>query len=177
MEPKSDSEGSSHIAAQILSAGFLKSLQIFYFVFGIGALLLLFFVLFQSVSVGDIPLAVDDGVARLLSLVHLAYGMAAYGVSPVLFRRILARGISGGHTDRFVAALRSAYILRLTIFEGVAYFGLVVLLISATDGVLMLFPQYWINLLSTLVLMVFIPTTFPTRERLQSHIEGHASAR
>jgi hypothetical protein len=177
METNSDSEGSSQISAQILSPGFLKSLQVFYFAFGIGALLLLFFVLFQSVSVGDIPVAVDDGVARLLSLVHLAYGMAAYGVSPVVFRRILARGLSDGHADRFIAALRSAYILRLTIFEGVAYFGLVVLLISATDGVLMLFPQYWMNILSTLVLMVFIPTTFPTRERLQSLLERHAPAR
>ena len=175
MESKTDS--SSHLLAQVLTAGFLKSLQIFYFAFGVGALLLLFFVLFQSVSAHDIPLAVNDAVASMLSIVDLAYGMAAYVLAPLLFRRLLARGLAAPHPERMAVAVRNAYILRLTLFEGVAYFGLVILLISAMDGVLALFPQYWINILSTLVLLIFIPVTFPTRERVLLELEGQRTTR
>jgi len=176
MEPNFEKENPPQSAAHALSAGFLKSLQIFYFAFGVGALLLLFFVLFQSVSATDIPVVVEDEVARLLSIVHLVYGLLAYSLAPVLFRRILSGGLSSGHVDRLLAALRNAYVLRLTLFEGVAYFGLVVILLSINDGVLALFPQYWINILSTLILLVFIPVTFPTRERVTAHLDGQASA-
>ena len=175
METKAETETTSHLPEQVLTDGFLKSLQIFYFVFGIGALLLLFFVLFQTLSTPDIPVAVDDMVVRMLSVVHLVYGLAGYVLAPLLFRRVLGRGITKRNPDRVAKAIRNAYIMRLTLFEGVAYFGLVILLIAAMDGVLALFPQYWLNLLSTLVLLVFLPATFPTRERVHLELQAQHS--
>ena len=172
MDSTIDSEGSSLLADQVLTPGFLKSLQIFYFAFGIGALLLLLVVLFQSLSTVDVPLTVDDIVVRMLTVVHLVYGAAGYVLAPMLFRRVLTRGLSSRRSHRVAKALRNAYIYRLALFEGVAYFGLVILLISTFDGVLTLFPQYWINILSTLILLVFVPATFPTRERLLSLIQA-----
>jgi len=51
--------------------------------------------------------------------------------------------------------------------EWAAFFGLVVLVVATQQWVLQHSPEYWVNLISTIVMFGFVCLTFPTRARLE----------
>ncbi len=50
--------------------------------------------------------------------------------------------------------------------EAPALFGIVVCLVGSLNGQLHAEPIYWLNLASTVVLVLFVALSFPSRERL-----------
>ena len=110
-----------------------------------------------------------------LSVAHVGFTIVAYLVAPLLFRRVMSgtRLDPGGDSttpDELAAQalllLRSAFIVRLAVLEGAALFGIAVCVLGVTGGVLYADSLHWLNLGSTLLLILFGILTFPTRDGL-----------
>ncbi|MGB2957494.1 MAG: hypothetical protein WBG01_08585 [Bacteroidota bacterium] len=167
-----------------ITGGYLKSLQVFYFALGIGVLIFLLVTLFVLIQSSDVVLAGQEEFVSMLSIVHLLYAVLGYAAAAFLYRRMIARVRPGmGRVygaEELLNVLRLASVIRLTVVEGVAFFGLVLVFIAAQAGVLHQYPIYWLNLFSTVILFVFIFRDFPTRQRIeelcerlfQSHMSG-----
>ena len=160
---------------QAITGGYLKSLQVFYFALGIGVLIFLFVALFVFIQSSDVVLAAEKEMVGMLSIVHLVYAALGYAAAAFLYRRMIARvrpdmGRVYG-VEQLLNVLRLASVIRLTVVEGVAFFGLVLLFIAGQAGVLHQYPIYWLNFFSTVILFVFIFRDFPTRQRIEELCE------
>lgn len=73
--------------------------------------------------------------------------------------------------EQAIGLIRTAMIIRLALLEGSSFFGLVILVIAATNGVL--FTVSWLaaDLLPLLVLVTTAVFTFPTADRLERIFE------
>lgn len=127
--------------------------------------------------------AADTQMPNILSIIHGVLGSQLYGISWFLYGRHLKSETSWGHSnppksngatvsrvEEALSRLRTASIIRLAMFEGVAFFGLVVCLLCAMSGVLHVQPLLWLNGLSVLVLIGLVALTFPTKERIISFL-------
>ncbi|MCW8137785.1 MAG: hypothetical protein KIT58_02665 [Planctomycetota bacterium] len=97
----------------------------------------------------------DPTQVRLLALLSAAHAVAAvtaWTTGVVAYRWTLATP-SGARPG---ARLRLAAILRLTLFEGAALFGLTVCLLAAGAGALARTPLLWLNALSVIPLLVLV---------------------
>jgi len=156
---------------QAITGGYLKSLQVFYFALGIGVLIFLFVALFVFIQSSAVVLAAEEELVGMLTVVHGIYAVLGYTVAAFLFRRMIARArpemgkVYGA--EELLNVLRLASVIRLTVVEGVAFFGLVLLFIAAQAGVLYQYPVYWLNLFSTVILFVFVFRDFPSRQRIE----------
>ena len=121
--------------------------------------------------------------AAVLSIAHFIFAVGVYGVVPMLFRRISTSESSQGGAHRnsllplerpnaAVPRLHKALIVRLTMMESVALFGLTVCLIANSTGMLKTEPLYWLNLTTGAVFMGFVSATFPTAERLTQVLQS-----
>ncbi len=142
---------SVHSLQMHLSPAYVKSLQVFYFAMVIGVLIFFFVVLFFYIQSADQLLLAGDNLILMLTVVHLAYAGIAYPVGMIVFNRVIARGSSASgmgqvQAGQILAAIRIASVVRLAIYEGIAFFGLVVLFIATQSGVLQHSPVYWLNL-------------------------------
>ncbi len=114
-----------------------------------------------------------------LTVVHLAATVAALFLGFFMAIRIASPDrlpeMDGADADGLAVQCsllqRSAIIIRLAIMEGAAFFGLSVCIIAATNGVLASDANYWINMLSTVLIVLVGIATFPTKERLVSWFE------
>jgi hypothetical protein len=122
--------------------------------------------------------AVD--IVSMLTLIHLAFLGGALVLGQLLSLRIfspqgLPAALSEADTRRLaeqvVLRQRTAIIVRLAAIDGAAFFGLAICTVGAINGTLQNAPLYWVNMLSTIVLLVFGAVTFPTRERLVGWFE------
>ncbi len=125
----------------------------------------------------------DEDVIQTLCLVLIVLGMAAYGVAMFVYKKTfaeisLAESLitSEGKTienqaEIFVARLRSAQIVRLALFQGVAFFGLVICQLSVMNGLMHASPVYWAAALPTLFVILLVALTFPTKEKLTADFE------
>jgi hypothetical protein len=156
---------------QAITGGYLKSLQVFYFALGIGVLIFLFVALFVFIQSSDVVLAAEEEFVGMLSIVHLVYAVLGYAAAAFLYGRMIARArpemgrVYGA--EEMLNVLRLASVIRLTVVEGVAFFGLVLIFIAAQAGVLHQYPIYWLNLFSMVILFVFVFRDFPTRQRIE----------
>ena len=57
-------------------------------------------------------------------------------------------------------------ILRLALLEAAAFLGLIICLAAAMSGALRLYPIYWINTASTVVVVLYVVLAFPSRDRI-----------
>lgn len=164
--------------------GALRGVQVLYAAFGLGVLL---FVL-VAVSMYFLIEPPGEGLGDVLSLLSLVHAIAAvtqWSVGFLLFNARLSpaslrgqmqpEGPAAGHApaksaaeaaDDCVGDLRAAFLIRAAMFEGAALFGVVVCLLGSAGGGIREAPIYWLNLLSALVLFVFLALTFPTRQHL-----------
>lgn len=73
--------------------------------------------------------------------------------------------------EQAIGLMRTAMIIRLALLEGSSFFGLVILVIAATNGVL--FSVSWLaaDLLPLLVLIATAVLTFPSADRLERIFE------
>ncbi len=115
-----------------------------------------------------------------LSFFHVLATAIAVLVSNSLYRSYLKRDIhqfiknnaimqrdnSTDLADGYLYLIRSAMIFRFTILEGAAFFGLVILYFASKEGILQSHPQYWVNLLSTGVVIIAVIMNFVTTKRM-----------
>jgi hypothetical protein len=136
-------------------------------------------------SMGSPQPETDNELIQNLLMVLLFFACAGYGGAYFLYQKMTA-GISlsqpvGGQDgsvsasvgDRFVVKLRVAQIVRLALFEGVAFFGLIICLLAVLNGVIYSHTEYWIAALPALILLLLVATTFPTKERIVALFEWH----
>ncbi len=158
-----------------ITGGYLKSLQIFYFSLGIGVLVFFFVTLFVYIQSSSLMLTANEKLVSMLSVVHVVYALLGYMVAAFLYERVIRRkqAENGDVNDAelLLNAVRLASVVRLTVVEGVAFFGLVLLFITAQAGVLLQNPVYWLNLFSSCILTTFVFWDFPTRQRLEGLCE------
>jgi len=92
-----------------------------------------------------------DGVRLINTLTFVAMGaaLAAIIASEIAWRSLARKNI------------HSAFIVRLALREGGALFGLTVAYIAALNGVLSVYPAYWVNLAPFALFLGFLATHWP----------------
>jgi small-conductance mechanosensitive channel len=160
---------------QAMSPAIVKSYQVFYFGNALGVLIFFFVVLFlflQSFSDPSTPTGPEpEHYVMMLTMLHFAVLAVAYLAATFVYRSMLARAYSPEQRlvspEAVLSSMRLAGIVRLAIMEWAAFFGLVVLVVATQQWVLQHSPEYWVNLISTIVMFGFVFLTFPTRARLE----------
>jgi hypothetical protein len=88
-----------------------------------------------------------------------------------VYRKMLGRAFSAEQrslsAEAVLSNIRLAGIVRLAVMEWAAFFGLVVLVVATQQSVLQRAPEYWVNVISTVIMFGFVLLTFPTRARLE----------
>jgi hypothetical protein len=160
---------------QAITGDYLKSLQIFYFSLGLGVLVFFFVTLFVYIQTSSLMLMANEELVKMLTVVHVVYALLGYMVAAFLYERFIGRkqaeNAGADDAELLLNAVRLASVVRLTVVEGVAFFGLVLLFIAAQAGVLHQNPVYWLNLFSSCILMTFVFWDFPSRQRLEELCE------
>lgn len=83
-----------------------------------------------------------------------------------------------GHDDGasvasgYLAAIRTAKIIRIAIIEAAVFFGLVTCFMAVTSRVLYQNPYYWANALSYVIFVVMLLRDFPSREKMTELFRG-----
>ena len=152
-----------------LTDGFVRTLQVLHYAMtmAIISLAVVFFILIQSGQItshgGSLP--------GILSLVHALSACSALPMGLILFNLILRNLDASDRISMVQQRIQAAYLTRLALFEGVAIFGLVAILLTGKEG-LHAQPLYWINLSTCLIYVGLLLLTFPTRERLLYHLQN-----
>jgi hypothetical protein len=171
---------------QALPEPSLRSMQMIHIAVSLGPVLFAIAVNVVNFTMAGVqPTGADVEMMTMMSVVHAVFALSALMGSEAAFRWLTDTRRSTGSapgTPRLLAAqyvnkFRSASIVRLAMLEGAAFFGLVVCVIGLTRGVLEAEPLYWLNMGSTLVLIVVAFWKFPTREQVISTLSDICSSR
>jgi hypothetical protein len=158
-----------------MTPAIVKSYQVFYFANAIGVLIFFFVVLFLFLQSFSNPTIVADPAAEeyvmMLTMLHLTVLVLAYLMGTFVYRKMLGRAFSAEQrslsAEAVLSNIRLAGIVRLAVMEWAAFFGLVVLVVATQQSVLQRAPEYWVNVISTVIMFGFVLLTFPTRARLE----------
>ena len=163
---------------QALTPGTVRSLRIIQGAIGAGVLVFALVVLGMHARVSsDVPPPPQVVVflVQILTVVHFVMAAAIYPLGHLVFTRMVSREriAKSGATDpaKVLSLMRAGIIMRLAMYEGVAFVGLVVCMVGVLEGVLRAHPVYWVNAFSTVVLLLFVMRTFPSEERLLTIFE------
>lgn len=69
-------------------------------------------------------------------------------------------------SEKIILHIRNAMIIRTALFESAAFFGLVIILLAAQQGVLYTLEFVWMAVIPYVLLIGLTAMTFPTKERL-----------
>lgn len=69
-------------------------------------------------------------------------------------------------SERLIIHIRNAMIVRAALFEAAAFFGLVIILLAAQQGVLYTLEFIWLATIPYVMLVVLVAMTFPTKDRM-----------
>ena len=152
----------------------VKTLQAIYFAQTLGASFFGAVVVFLSLKAyqkGVTPTEEQLQLARILSFAVIAVASVAYFAADIAFKKIISKPIDLPSTpQKLFARLRTALIVRIAIFEGTAFLGLIALMLSGIYGVLSSHPVYWLTSVPFFILLFLIALTFPNKTRLQQQI-------
>lgn len=84
---------------------------------------------------------------------------------------------SSSAAEKCVALIRTAWLVRLAIMEGAAFFGLMVTMDAVTSGIAFVEPLLMANMLSAVPLLLFVAVSFPTVERFTNVFESRIQNR
>jgi hypothetical protein len=84
-----------------------------------------------------------------------------------LFLKYKGNGWVDFPAQKCLSLIRTAAIIRMTMLEGSAFFGLVITMLIVKNGTGILEPIYYANVLSIIPLLFCIALTFPTAEKLE----------
>ncbi|MBI2427470.1 MAG: hypothetical protein HYV29_01485 [Ignavibacteriales bacterium] len=117
----------------------------------------------------------DEGsmdILLLLSGVHAFTALTMYSVVPIILKQLLniekiqASAAAAPPAEKVLAAIQSAHIIRMAMYEGAAIFGLIICLLTSLWGHAATNPELLLNGLSAFFFLVMSAATFPTKERL-----------
>jgi hypothetical protein len=123
----------------------------------------------------------DPEYITLLSMVHAVFavsaGVVAFFISSRTLRKDVLAEACAGKTPEEAALLaiirhRTATLLLMAPLEGGAFFGGAICMQAVTTGVMQLYPVYWLNALSAVLLIGVGLFTFPTREMILSTLDS-----
>ncbi len=110
---------------------------------------------------------------RFLTLAHFLLAAIVYGAAPRVENAVYRRGreIQGENSAALLTAqalgiIQTARLTRLAMYEGVALMGLVVCFIAMSTNVMAAHPVYWVNAITAALLIGYVVSTFPNRDRL-----------
>lgn len=127
----------------------------------------------------------DEGLIQALCAVLLMFAVGAYGTAAVLYKKMVANitlpervATADGKVfdkvgDILVFKLRTPQIVRLALFEGVAFFGLVICMLAVQSGLIHAKPVYWAAALPALFVVLLVALTFPTKEKMVAAFEEY----
>ena len=69
--------------------------------------------------------------------------------------------------QKCVSVIRTASLIRLATMEGAAFFGLITTMQVVQNGIGIIEPIYYANILSILPLFIYVVTNFPSVERIE----------
>jgi hypothetical protein len=126
----------------------------------------------------------DTSVIQTMSLIQLVLACVLVFTAKIVYdmqfrperlRRVLVQGLPNSQRQMVhlappqlcIALIRAAMIIRLAMYEGIALFGLVICLLAVVEGVMQAYPLYWLNVLSSLLVVGYIVLTFPNAQRIK----------
>lgn len=86
-------------------------------------------------------------------------------------RKFTANDISNPESRTIISLITTFTIIRLALFEGVSFFGLIILLLSVLSGALNSNPVYWLSILPMLLMFFYAAIIFPTSERVAQLVQ------
>ena len=109
--------------------------------------------------------------------------LVAWFIHGPIYRRMLqatdtdqGRVMSVGDGASLVQRVIRAEIVRTSIFEGVAFFGVGICFVAAAWGVLQQAPVFWVNIVPAVAFVAWAVLNLPSRERMvmiyRTHFEG-----
>lgn len=109
------------------------------------------------------PTALEVRGINTLTIAVMALSFASIAASELVWRVVLRQ--AKGELSRRVL---TAYIVRLALREAPGLFGLTAAYVGAVNGVLKLYPSYWVNLVPFGLFLGFLASHFPSAEKLTS---------
>lgn len=144
----------------------LRPLQVICIALPVGVIL--FTLVALSIGSDGTP-TTDLAALTTMRLVHAALTAFALFAQKLFFVRALTGKIKSGQGDGpqpFLTRYRTAMIVRLALVEGAALFGLVILVIASTGGVLRNDSTLYLHLIPVLLLIGIAQVSFPTQQKL-----------
>ncbi|MCA8955795.1 MAG: hypothetical protein KDC87_06965 [Planctomycetes bacterium] len=159
------------VAEAIDTGPLLRAQRIVHVALAMGPTLFGAVVVFLALTQPVPPTPGDEELVDLLSFVHPLLLVSAV-LGGFVVRRLLIRNAAAKAVDlrsvtaeAFLMGMAQANLIRFSLVEGIALFGLVICLIAQTSGLLEGKPEYWANAVTLLVLHGFAVACFPTRQR------------
>lgn len=185
MTMRSLAEVPLHNFQQALTPARLREMRTVYIALGAGVLVFGFVIWnVSTVATGRMPTEDDLGMMMILSIVHVVFALSVYAVSnfiynlqfrPSRLERTAQEGVYDPRSRRVIEdpavnclmIIRVAAVIRLALLEGAAFFGLAICMIGVQRGVMRVEPAYWLNVLSSVVMLAFVAVAFPTKDRVE----------
>lgn len=156
----------------------ISGMQIIQAFLAFGVVLFAGVVVLMYLSLGsperDLPQDFAVQTIGLMTVVHLVLAIVIYLVAPrienIIYKQ--AKNNSDARTTTIALAgqalgvIRTARIVRLALYEGVALLGLVICYLAMTMNVMVAHPVYWVNAATAAIMAGYVVLTFPNPERL-----------
>jgi len=158
---------------RVLTPENIRIFQVIFAAIGSGVLLFAVVVIFLGMMSTAEAAAADLSLVRTLTFVHVLLLLMVIPAGRLLYARMLAQDGPPITANQCMTRIRTAEIVRLALLEGVALLGLVVCLIGGLNGVLAAHPLYWLNIISSIVLLAFVSQNLPNADRLNQTFRAH----
>lgn len=112
---------------------------------------------------------------EMMSAVHAFMTLGCVAAAAIVPKLVLANAVKAEGGELGFGDLRNAQLIRVSLLEGAALFGLVIIFMAKHGGVLQEQPLIWANALSTAVMLVVGLMTFPTRSRIERQLRDGAA--
>lgn len=156
----------------------ISSMQIIQAFLAFGVVLFAGVVVLMNISLGsperELPQDFAVQTIWLMTVVHLVLAVIIYLAAPRIENLIYKQAKNNTATTataiplavQALGVMRTARIVRLALYEGVALLGLVICYLAMTMNVLVAHPLYWVNAATAVIMIAYVISTFPNAERL-----------
>lgn len=156
----------------------MSGMQIIQAFLAFGVVLFAGVVILMYVSLGsperELPQDFAVQTIWLMTVVHLVLAIVIYLAAPrienFIYNQAKNNSAASAATIPLAAqalgVIRTARIVRLALYEGVALLGLVICYLAVTMNVIAAHPVYWVNAATAAIMVGFVVSTFPNAERL-----------
>ncbi|MDD5302387.1 MAG: hypothetical protein PHS14_04685 [Elusimicrobia bacterium] len=112
-------------------------------------------------AAAKVPTPNEVRSVNALTVIMMVAALIAIVASELVWRVYLRRT-----PGELGARVRTAFIARLACREGAGLLGMTVAYIAALNGVLRVYPAYWVNLAPFFLFLGFLATHWPSAEKL-----------